>query len=249
MSAKIYRADAVQLLRSLPDDSVATVLTDPPYCSGGFSESSKWGKKASVGRTGTFKPVTSDRLQTSGFVELMRLVAVESARVLAPGGWLFVFCDWRMISVLQPSIESAGVQYRSLIVWAKPSAGLGVGFRSQHEMVLAFTKGAPVFHSSSYGNVLRCKRSKNAHHTTEKPLELLRPLLETSTVAGDLVVDPFMGSGSTGVAAVSMGRRFVGGDVEQEHLDTAVARLSEVGAVDAPQSEVRPALTLFGGVA
>ena len=247
--AKLYRAEALALLESLADGSVACVLTDPPYSSGGFTEAGKAGATTGgIGVRSNDAKIVGDNMSALGYGRLMRLMAVESWRVLAPGGWLLVFCDWRMVSHLQPALESGGLRTRSIVVWAKPTPGLGVGFRSQTEMIIAMAKGKPNTYSSKHGNVLRSKRTGNTHHPTEKPLGLLGKLLEVTTKPGDLVVDPFMGSGSTGVAACGMRRDFVGGDIDPAFLETAHRRLAGVAEVSAPQSAARPQPHLFSSL-
>lgn len=250
MTAQLYRADAVELLRSLEDGSVACILTDPPYCSGGFTETARRGADGSAYtrnvREGPW--LAADNMSTGALAELLRLVGTEAIRVLKAGGWLCVFADWRMGPVLVPAIGSAGLQFRAKLIWDKQFPGLGVGFRGQYEEVLCFTTGKPLVYSGSYGNVLGCKRTKNENHPTEKPLDLLRRVLEVTTEPGDLVVDPFMGSGSTGVAAVGMGRRFIGSDIDPAHLETAVLRIGEAGSVEAPQTDMKPQPRLFAGL-
>jgi site-specific DNA-methyltransferase (adenine-specific) len=244
--ATLYRADAVELLRSVEDQSVACILTDPPYASGGFQEAQRRGSACgSIGRAVNYS-ILGDNMSTGGITTLLRLVAVEAARVLIPGGWLLVFCDWRMIAAIQPHLESSGLGMRSVVCWAKRSAALGVGFRSQSEYILALSAGSPNVHSKMHGNVLDAKRSRNKHHPTEKPLEL-RKLLEVTTTEGDMVIDPFCGSGSTGVAAVGMRRRFIGSDLDPEHLETATRRLGELCEVESVIDAPAPQPSLFVG--
>lgn len=223
--AAVQMSEAVELLAKLDPNSVSCVLMDPPYCSGGFTEAVKTTNPAGSIGTKNARPIYSDAVGTAGYLRLMRRVAVEVARVMRPGGWCFTFCDWRLIPALAPEIESVGLLYRAQIVWDKRSPALGRGFRAQHEMILGHTLGKPRVFSRSVGNVISAKRTRNRNHQTEKPVELIEKLLSVATEPGDVVVDPFMGSGTTGVAAVQMGRRFIGGDIEQLHVDTAVTRL------------------------
>jgi DNA modification methylase len=234
-AARLIVGDALEAMRSLPDSSVDAVITDPPYCSGGIS---KAGRKAAtkqgvrpetVGRFGWFE---SDNMGTAGLVWLLRSVALESTRFLTPGGWLLVFCDWRMLSSLQPAIESASLSYRSLVVWDKGAMGMGHGFRAQHELILAFSHGAPAVHDRSISNVLTVKRHdrNDREHPTQKPVELMARLVRATTPAGGVVLDPFMGSGTTGVAAVGLGRRFIGIEREQRFADVASRRIAEAEA-------------------
>lgn len=243
--ARLYVAEAVELLRSLEEASVGCICTDPPYASGGFQEAHRRNSKGSLGtRAPRGVSIASDCMQSDGYLELIRLVAVEAVRVLVPGSYLLVCCDWRQVPALVPTIGSTGLQYRAQIAWNKGSAGLGLGFRPQSEQILAFSLGAPRV-SEAGSNVITCKRSGNAHHPSEKPLELMAELLRVATEPGDLVVDPFCGSGTTGVAAVSMGRLFVGADTQPDHVQTAVDRIGALGNVEADQVAPAPQPNLF----
>lgn len=166
---------------------------------------------------------------TSGIAFLLRSLAFECVRVVKPTGSLLVFLDWRMLSTLQPAIESAGLRTQNLIVWDKGHAGLGTGFRAQHELVLHFTFGSPKYHDLSSGNVLQCGRirSSEREHQTQKPVDLMRRLVRVVTPEGGCVLDPFCGSGSTGVACKIEGRAFIGVDRSAEHVETARRRIEE----------------------
>jgi len=195
----------------------------------------------------------NDNMGTGGLVWLLREVSIEASRVLIDGGWMFVFCDWRMMPILQPAIESGGLRFRALLVWDKGSGGMGTAFRPQHELILAMCTGTARCFDTTITNVLKGKRvhpTKRAH-PTEKPTDVLAKLIQVSTEPGDLVVDCFMGAGSTGIAAVSMGRKFIGCDWSPEYLAKAHERISAVAMgrpVVADQSRFEPQPTLFGQV-
>lgn len=169
-----------------------------------------------------------DNMGTTGLVFLLRSVAFEALRVVKPTGALLVFCDWRMLPNLSPAIESSGWRYQNLVVWDKGSMGLGAGFRCQHEIILHFTAGAPEYYDRGTPNVLTFPRvsAKEREHQTQKPVELLQRLLRVVCPPGGLVVDPFAGSGTTGVAALKEGRRFIGIERDDEYVEIARARLS-----------------------
>jgi DNA modification methylase len=114
-------------------------------------------------------------------------------------------------------------------VWDKENAGLGIGFRAQHEIILHFTYGEPVYHDKSCGNVLRVPRVRgdDREHQTQKPVDLLRRLIRVVAPEGGTVLDPFCGSGSTGVACVLEERSFVGIERAAEHVDTARRRIAD----------------------
>lgn len=228
----LYHGDCLQVLSTFESDCVDAVICDPPYCSGAVSEASRTAAKGqglrseNLTRFGWF---VGDNMGTAGLVFLLRSVAIESLRVLKGSGSLLMFCDWRMVPNLIPAIESAGFRYQNLIVWDKTHMGLGQGFRAQHELVMHMTCGSPEYHSKGSSNVLKCKRVSPGErkHQTEKPVNLMEQLICVVSPPGGVVADPFMGSGSTGVACVRTGRGFVGIEAGGENFDTAATRIRD----------------------
>ena len=136
----------------------------------------------------------------------------ELARLLKPSGHLLVFCHHESYAAFYPYIFAHFPKLVAL-VWDKGRAGLGRVWRHQHEFVIAARGKQP--HEAKgrlFVDVLhhRAPLTRDRRHPAEKPVPLLRELLEATCPAGGLVLDPFMGSGSTGEAALSTGRRFVG---------------------------------------
>ncbi len=233
----IHHGEAIDVMRDLPDGAFDALITDPPYCAGAVSEAGRAAAKGqglrseNIARFGWF---VGDNMGTAGLVFLLRAVAYHALRVVKPSGSVLMFCDWRMFATLQPAVESAGLRFQNLIVWDKQNMGLGTGFRAQHELVLHFTVGAPAYHDKSTGNVLRAKRvhATKREHQTQKPVDLLQSLVRVVTPPGGMVLDPFAGSGSTGVACVTEGRRFVGIERDPVHVATARRRIAAAEAAE-----------------
>src|SRR5690348_8759808 len=144
-------------MRGMGDASVDAIVTDPPYCSGGVNEASRTAAKYQGLRSDTARRMgwfIGDNMGTAGLVFLLRAIAFEAVRVVRPTGSLVVFCDWRMVTSIQPAIESAGVRFQNLLVWDKGHMGLGQGFRHRHELALHFTFGSPEYHDKGTANVL-----------------------------------------------------------------------------------------------
>ena len=237
----LYRGDCREILPTLM--GVDAVVMDPPYCSGGFSEAGKQAAKGMGLRSETIRDIgwfVNDNMTSAGLCWLMSFVAGWCRQKMNAGGTLTAFTDWRMAGLLAPAIESAGFRYQNLIVWVKPSPGLGNGFRAQHELALHFSNGTPEYHSASYGNVLACGRVSSAtrEHQTEKPVELISAIIETVSAPTQTILDPFMGSGTTGVAAVKLGRKFIGIEIEPKYFDIACRRIQ--AALDARDMFVEP---------
>lgn len=223
----VHQGDALEVLAGLEAGTVDAIITDPPYCSGGGTEASRGGARGqghrSEGlRAGRVAWFSGDTMTTAGLCWLLRAVAVEAARLLKPSGHLLVFADWRMVPMVAPAIESAGLRYRSMIVWDKGTAGLGSGFRARHELVLHFVGGRPVFHARDVANLITAPRvaPQKRRHPCHKPAKFLCDLVRATVPPGGLVLDPFAGSGSLGEVAAELGRRAI---LVERDPDMAVA--------------------------
>jgi site-specific DNA-methyltransferase (adenine-specific) len=226
----IYHADALELLESLEPNSVDVVFTDPPYSSGARNSAKLRGRgsmRRDTGKYGGDEWFGGDNLSAHGFAMLVRLFGVETFRVTRKDGHLFSFIDWRQLPVLQGAIESSGWASRALLVWDKIHFGMGNGFRQQAEFVLHASKGTgDNFIRHDLGTVLRSLRqSDDIGHATVKPLGIVQTML--SAVPGAVVVDPFMGSGTTILAAKGLGRTAIGADADERSCALACERLRQ----------------------
>jgi DNA modification methylase len=202
-------------------EGVDLILTDPPYCSGGFQESGK--AMGSVGTNRKHKQIANDRLSTRGYIALLRAAL---GRIASP--YCYVFTDWRMWVYLFDVVESSGFGVRSMIVGDKGTPGMGRGWRSQHELIMWGARQVPPFdkHAAGIGNVIKWKRTGNPLHTTQKPVDVLVALLDNTPFAAT-VYDPFGGSGSTLIAAHETGRTCYTAELDPAYCDVTARRFEE----------------------
>lgn len=229
----IYHGDA-SLVGELPAGSIDCVLTDPPFSSGARTDAGRSMRPKAMMRGAKWDDewFSHDNMATIGFQYLIRLTAVDLFRAAAPGCRAHFFIDWRQYPHLYGAVESAGWVAKNLVVWDKGHFGMGTNYRNQHELILYAEKdGGDAFPTHATGNVITCSRPALEHHPTEKPTDLLGTLIGASTVAGETVLDPFMGSGSTVVAANNLGRRAIGIEIEERYCEIAAQRCSQ-GVLD-----------------
>lgn len=178
------------------------LITDPPYCSGGFQESGR--SKGSIGTDrvdGNLPTIANDTLSTRGYQALMKQALIDLPVLVA-----YIFTDWRMWVYLFDIVESSGLGVKNMIVWNKKSPGMGMGWRTQHELVMFAHRTKPKFDNhKGYGNVIECTRTGNTLHPTQKPTEIIEKLLDNTEWAHG-VLDLFGGSGTTLIAAESVGQ-------------------------------------------
>ena len=219
LHAWLAHADAVTFLRQLPDASVDLVITDPPY------ESLE--KHRAVGTTTRLSHSKSSSndwftvFPNERFEELFR----EVFRVLRKDTHFYLFCDQETAFVAKPVGEKVGFKFWKPLVWDKEKIGMGYHYRSRYELILFFEKGKRRLADLGIADVLREPRIHKGY-PTEKPIAVSRILVGQSSLPGDIVVDPFMGTASAGSAAVSMGRSFWGSDISDKAMQIAKERLA-----------------------
>jgi site-specific DNA-methyltransferase (adenine-specific) len=222
----IWHGDALDLLGQ--QSSIDAVIADPPYASGARTEAAKSSSGAMMrGLRWNAKPIDLDQMTTTGFVWLLRHVALATYPLLPDGGSFVSFIDWRQWPNLVGALETANLRVQAMVVWDKGSMGLGNGFRVQHELICHTAKGVPQVYDRGCPNVLRFARVDSDLHPSPKPVGLMGKLIEVVTPSGGTVLDPFMGSGSTLVAARSIGRRAVGYERDERYCEIAAKRLAQ----------------------
>lgn len=183
------------------------------------STGSKYGKRENWFAT--------DNLSGHGFAMLCRLVAAESLRLTVDEGHLLSFIDWRQWPVLAGTIESAGWGLRAACVWDKCAFGMGNGFRQQAEFIVHASKGlGDNFVRHDLGTVFRYSRDLVTDHPTAKPVPLLCDLI--SALPGRVLLDPFAGSGSAGVAAKALGWRAILIELAEQNAELAARRVQKL---------------------
>jgi site-specific DNA-methyltransferase (adenine-specific) len=236
-SLALYNGEALQTLRGMEGSLVDAVVTDPPYSSGGVHASARQRppqeKYQNSNAKRHYPELLGDNRDQRSFAFWASMWLSECHRVAKPGASLLVFTDWRQLPVMTDAVQAGGWMWRGLVVWDKPSARPMLGeFRRQCEfLVFAVKSPFKAAHRNCLPGVFRHSVNGAAkRHLTEKPLGLMEDLLHV-VPDGGLVLDPFMGSGSTGEACLRSGRRFMGVELSPEYYDVAKNRLK--GVVDA----------------
>lgn len=222
-SVQLAQLDAVEWLRTLRTATADLVITDPPY------ESLE--KHRAVGTTTRLKHSKSSSndwfsiFPNSRFPELF----AEIHRVLKRNAHFYLFCDQETMFVAKPLAEAAGFKFWKPLIWDKRRIGMGYHYRARYECILFLEKGKRRLNDLGIADVIEVPRVR-AGYPTEKPVAVAEVLVHQSSDPGELVVDPFMGSGSFGVGAVRAGRCFAGSDISKNAVATASRRLREAGA-------------------
>ena len=214
-NSRVILRDCIAGMRELPNDCVDLIVSDPPYL---INYKTNHRKE----KTHEFcTPIQNDNNPD----------LTECYRILKQDGAFYMFCSPRTQNFFISTAQDALFTLKNQIVWVKSewTAGdLQAAFGFQYEVILLLNKGRSFLHSKRTGDVWTFARvaGKNQLHQNQKPLDLIQRCIEYHSKPGDLVFDGFMGSGTTAVAARSMGRRFLGYEIEPKYFDIITNRLT-----------------------
>lgn len=216
----IDNRDCLAGLKEIPDESVDLILTDPPYGIDFQSNSIKDKERR--------KPkIANDK---TPFIWWL----YDAARVLKDTGALVCFARWDVQEVFRECIEIAGLKVQNVCIWSKGGGGMGnlkASFAPDHEVFIFATKPDFQFPAKRPASVVTVPKvpSSKLTHPNEKPVELISQLIDylsPPTVPGAIVLDPFMGSGTTAVACVRTGRQFIGFELDENYHRLALERIA-----------------------
>jgi site-specific DNA-methyltransferase (adenine-specific) len=254
--AVLWRGEAWEVLRGMDSGSVDALVTDPPYSSGGLHKGARSAKPVSKYLNSNcqhlYADFEGDNRDGRSFSYWMTLWLTESYRVLKPGAVAAVFSDWRQLPSTTDAFQAAGFTWRGIVVWDKTQGSrpqLG-RFRAQAEYVIWGSKGEmPKCDTLKVhpGVFQHFPKAKDKQHIAGKPVALMRDLIGI-VPEGSIVLDPFAGSGSTGVAALETGRKFIGVEMSEHYFEIMRSRLANVGTRALEHSSTRVLESVDGSV-
>jgi site-specific DNA-methyltransferase (adenine-specific) len=202
----IAHGDCVEVMREMPAASVDFILTDPPYLVRYCSRDGR-----------VIQNDADDRWLKPAFA--------EAYRVLRPHRFCVCFYGWSKADKFIAAWRDAGFRLVGHLVFCKGYASTTRFLRYQHEQAYLLAKGDPRRPERPIPDVLELRYTGNRIHPTQKAVSALLPLIESFSAAGDLVLDPFCGSGSTLIAARRLSRRFIGIELDPTYHDLAARRI------------------------
>jgi site-specific DNA-methyltransferase (adenine-specific) len=220
----IEQGDCLELMKKIPDGSVDLVLTDCPYhiVSGGCTNKGKGNgifqrENASNGKLFDHNDIA--------FAEWLPQVF----RILKSDSHCYIMINGRNLKELWQTAEQAGFSFQNLLVWEKGNVTPNRYYMNACEFILMLRKGkAKTIKNAGTSSLLKVKNQVGRkYHPTEKPIPLMELLIENSSDANGIVCDPFMGSGSTCIAAVNTNRHYIGFELDPQYFQIARGRLEE----------------------
>jgi site-specific DNA-methyltransferase (adenine-specific) len=230
----LYQGDCLDLVPLLP--VVHAVVSDPPYEA--HMHAAKRGVKVKgstrrIRRDGHANPPPVDFASIDGIRDKAAEQAVRSC-----SGWVLIFCTPEGVAPWRGALEKAGAKYKRACVWVKPDSapqfnGQGPAMGAEMFVAAWCGRGHSTWNGGGRRNVFThpCQPpDRTGLHPTEKPVSLMSELVSLFTAPGQIVLDPFMGSGTTGVSCIRTGRRFIGIEKDETYFELACRRIRDASA-------------------
>lgn len=215
----IYHANCMDIMLNMESGSIDCVITDPPYGMAFQSNRAKDGPR--------HEKIKNDDILFTDWVP-------EAYRLLKDGGGIISFCNWETSNQWRTVLEDAGFEIKSQVIWNRMHHSMGDlkgAFAPMHDIIWYGCKGRRIFANGRPKSVLSHQRpspTEDHGHPTCKPVSLMEELILAIDDGSDgIILDPFLGSGSTGVAAKNLSRKFIGIELDQTYYQTSKNRIGE----------------------
>jgi DNA modification methylase len=216
-NTNIYNGDCIEYIKTIKDKSIDCLITDPPY---GVDI-----------QFAAYDNQLSRKIENDGNIKdaliLLDEMLINVKSKLKEDAHIYIFCNWKIYPQFN-QIISKHFQIKNLIIWDKLFMGMGDlkgNYSSSYEMIV-FAGGNREFLTRPK-NIIQCRFSDERFHNTQKPVELIKQLIENSTNVNETIFDPFLGSGSTVVAAKEMKRNFIGCEIDEQNYKITLKRLKD----------------------
>lgn len=215
----LHHGNCLDILKTIPSESVDLVVTDPPY------------KVISGGSLTSKNSPTGILAKNDGKIFEHNSITIEEwlpdvYRVLKQNTHCYIMCNLLNLWNYKEVAEKVGFKVHNLLVWEKNNCTPNRWYMKNHEYILFLYKGkAKAINMCGSKTIHTFENPKNKVHPTEKPIALMQLYVENSSQKDDLVLDPFMGGGSVGIACVETGRHFIGAEIDTSYFNIAQQRI------------------------
>ena len=227
----ILHGDSLQIIRQFVPNSFDAIITDPPYASGGSSQTTKnrstSEKYSSMSKDKALPDFDSDQMDQLSWMFWTAAWLQDARRIAKPGAPVCLFIDWRQLPAMTLALQWAGWTWRGVAVWDKVASRPQKGrFRQQSEYIVWGSNGKMPLERNvgCLPGVFRYPNPQNRIHVTEKPLQLMRDVVQICEPSGR-ILDPFAGAGTTVLAAVQEGYEAVGIEMSDAYFQRSAERL------------------------
>lgn len=218
----IEQEDVISFLKKQPSNSVDLIVTDPAYS--GMNQMLKLGKGKIIGKYNDKGDGQKWFDEFHDTEENYEIFLTECLRVLKPNRHIYLMFDSYSLLTLGQVVRKV-FDVKNIVVWDKMNIGLGHYFRRRHELIMFASKGKRPLNSKDIPDIWRIKRITSIKYPTQKPTEIFEMMLAGSAEKDFVVCDPFLGSGSSAIASIKYGCKFIGCDIASSSIEIVTERI------------------------
>lgn len=214
MSVKLFNGDCLELMKGIPDESIDMVLTDPPY---------------GVAFQSGHRKIRYEKIKGDQSLDWLDDFIEEIFRVSKNNTAHYMFCSFHRIDIFKQAIQKR-FKVKNIITWVKNNISMGDlkgNFAPKTEFIIFFQKGRRLINGRRDSNVFEFNKTRNELHPTQKPVDMTEYMISKFSDEGNVILDPFMGSGTTGVACVNTNRNFIGMELDEDYFKIAKERIEK----------------------
>ena len=211
---KIYNGDCFEIMKTIEENAIDLVLTDPPF---GMSFQSNHRKEK------------HKKIENDDNLDWLPNWVNELKRIVKDDSHLYIFCSWHKVDIFKSELEKH-FKIKNILIWEKNNTGMGDlegDYAPKYEMIIFCSNGVKKLKGRRDSNIVKAKKTGNINHPTEKPINLMEYFIEKSSNKGDVVFDSFAGGGSTLIAAEILDRNYIGIELDKDYFNIINKRLSE----------------------
>ncbi|MBO7240212.1 MAG: hypothetical protein J6V23_07000 [Bacteroidaceae bacterium] len=220
---ELWQGDCIDVIKNIPDNSIDLVVTDPPYkiVQGGCTNKAVKLSGADNKNLSSGTVFNNNEIKFSQWIPLL-------FQKLKNGTHCYIMCNDRNLREILNVGEKAGFKLQNVLVWKKTKHTPNRYYLKNCEFIVMFRKGsARNINEMGTFSVLEVANVKKKQHPSEKPVKLLEILIRNSSNQSEIVLDPFMGAGSTGLACLNTRRKFIGFELDEMYFDVARSRIGQ----------------------
>lgn len=210
----VYCAECLKKMKEIDDKSIDLILTDPPY---GMEFRSNYRNKK------------YDKIENDNNLDWLEEFITEIKRTSKEDAHIYVFCSFHKVDIFKQELEKQ-FKVKNILIWEKNNTGMGDlygDYAPKYEMIIFCSNGNKKLNGNRIANIIKADKTGNTLHPTEKPLELIKLLITKSSNEDDIILDPFLGSGTTAVACKQLNRNYIGIELSEEYCEIARKRLEQ----------------------
>jgi len=211
----IYNENCMDTMSDMEDESIDLIVADPPY---------------GMNFRSNHRIERYDDIFWDDNLDWLDDWSLQTHKILKENSHMYVFCSFHNVDIFKQTLQR-DFMFKNILIWEKNNTSMGDlkgDYAPKYEMILFVTKGRRLLNGRRDANILKFPRTGNRMHPTQKPEQLISYLINKSSEKDEIVYDPFVGSGTTALSALNLGRRYIGSEINEDYYKISLDRIKQM---------------------